>query len=600
MRLHITNLYGIAGAAYAAMQNTSEIAKTMGANELGMYVYPAYTDSDEQLNGRMDGILAPMSFDDIVIMQYPSWNGKRYENLFVEKVRTYNDSKLIIFVHDVEKLMFNGSDDALVEEITLFNRADALILPSQRMHEYLKENGLRCNRVFIQKMWDYPMRDVWKPGKFSRVLHFLGKEDRFPFIKNWNQKTLLEVYGENENINEGSNVKANGFIPSNNLVPILNGKGGFGLIWADENQRNYYSYNQPFKLATYIAAGIPVLVQDGTVAADIVRRTGVGIVIESLDEADRVVQDITEKQYQSLCDNILKQQFPVINGHYTRKVLTDAVISVSGKNWTPEVKSTEDTVDYLLEKSCSLIRFGYGELDIICGNSVTFQEYDRKLARELEQVMGMDSNEQMMICIPDVFEGMERFTDSAAAFWRFNIRKNRSQYEYLFRSDWYGDSFVTRPYMIWKDKSRAGCVFDKWKQFWRGRDLLLVEGETGRTGRGNDLFENANSVSRIICPSRNAYSVIDEIYQAVLENAEDRLILVSLGPAAKILVSRLYKAGLRAVDLGHMDSEYEWFRMGSKDKVKLPNKHTAEYNFDEDIELLDDEDYESQIIKRIQ
>ena len=37
------------------------------------------------------------------------------------------------------------------------------------------------------------------------------------------------------------------------------------------------------------------------------------------------------------------------------------------------------------------------------------------------------------------------------------------------------------------------------------------------------------------------------------------------------------------IELGHIDSEYEWFKMGATYKVKLKNKHTAEFNLDENI-----------------
>lgn len=36
--------------------------------------------------------------------------------------------------------------------------------------------------------------------------------------------------------------------------------------------------------------------------------------------------------------------------------------------------------------------------------------------------------------------------------------------------------------------------------------------------------------------------------------------------------------------------------MGAKTKVKFSHKHTAEHNFDQDIEFIDDETYNSQIL----
>ena len=147
-----------------------------------------------------------------------------------------------------------------------------------------------------------------------------------------------------------------------------------------------------------------------------------------------------------------------------------------------------------------------------------------------------------------------------------------------------------------QDKSESAGYFEHLKQLWKGRDLLLVEGCTSRVGVGNDLFAEANSIKRIICPSKDAWSQYGEILESIMKYAEDRLILIMLGPTAKVLAYELSMRGYQAIDLGHIDSEYEWFQMGATHKVKLPNKHTAEHNYDENIVFEEDSEYKSQIV----
>lgn len=138
------------------------------------------------------------------------------------------------------------------------------------------------------------------------------------------------------------------------------------------------------------------------------------------------------------------------------------------------------------------------------------------------------------------------------------------------------------------------------KQLWSGRDLLIVEGALTRSGVGNGLFTNTKSIKRIIAPSKNAYQKIDQIEQMIRENAEDRLVLLMLGPTAKVIVDDLQDLDNQLIDLGHIDSEYEWFKMGATYKVKLKNKHTAEFNFDENIEAVHDQTYENETIGKIE
>lgn len=129
---------------------------------------------------------------------------------------------------------------------------------------------------------------------------------------------------------------------------------------------------------------------------------------------------------------------------------------------------------------------------------------------------------------------------------------------------------------------------------------MIVEGETSRSGMGNDLFDGAKSVSRIICPSRNAFSSYDQIISAILRHAEDKLIILMLGPTAKLLSYDLTMRGYQAIDLGHIDSEYEWFKMKAESKVKLEHKHTAEFNYDENIAEEVDADYLSQVLEWVE
>ncbi|MDK6636149.1 GT-D fold domain-containing glycosyltransferase [Streptococcus mitis] len=55
-----------------------------------------------------------------------------------------------------------------------------------------------------------------------------------------------------------------------------------------------------------------------------------------------------------------------------------------------------------------------------------------------------------------------------------------------------------------------------------------MEGYTSRLGVGNDLFDGAKSIKRIICPSRNAYSKKAEIMEEILKHSEGRLVLLML------------------------------------------------------------------------
>ena len=77
-------------------------------------------------------------------------------------------------------------------------------------------------------------------------------------------------------------------------------KGGFGLVWSDDEYFDrYYSMNQPYKLGTNLAAGIPVIVKRGCVHEKFVERNGLGYAVDTLDEADKVKVKVPVKAQAS-------------------------------------------------------------------------------------------------------------------------------------------------------------------------------------------------------------------------------------------------------------------------------------------------------------
>lgn len=255
-----------------------------------------------------------------------------------------------------------------------------------------------------------------------------------------------------------------------------------------------------------------------------------------------------------------------------------------------------ESLQYVQRNGASVARFGDGEIDLIMGHSIPYQPYNEDLAFALKAILQVPSSEELLVCLPDVFQGLERYNSNAQLFWKGHFEKYHEFYEQECQSDWYGSTFLSRPYIDLVDKSQADVYFSAIKELWQDRDVLLVEGETSRSGMGNDLFAQARSVSRIICPSRDAFASYDHIIEEILKHAQGKLVLLMLGPTAKLLSFDLTKRGYQAIDLGHIDSEYEWYQMKAESKVKLSHKHTAEFNYDEDINQAVDKDYLEQVL----
>ena len=605
MGVHITNIYGFASSSVVILsqKEVTKIARILGFNELGLYVYNSAQEPKNELNSRYDGIIARVSKGDIVFFQSPSWNGVEWDNGLIDKLKAYG-CRIVMFIQDVPPLQFESNYYLMSKYIEMYNKSELVVVPSKRMYNRLVQEGLTVKKYVIQKMWDFKVDIDLHTPSFEKKLYFTGDISRFPFIQDWKYNTPLYCYGNKFDDYDYSKVHFGGWLNKTELLLELS-KGGFGLVWGNsedpKDERDYYKMNCSYKLASYLSAGIPVIVSSYLSNADYIKEKGLGYVVNSLREASEIIEDCTNEQYNELVSNVKRVQFIINNGYFTKKIFIDSVMKMNMNENSLEINvlGIEDTLNYILKNHCSVARFGDGEMDIITGHSIPYQDYDENLANELKKIMSLQSDKKFMVCLSDVFENLERYNQSAIDFWKGHLNNNLEMYRSLCTGTWYGSTFISRPYMDLVDKSVSKEYFYKIKQLWDDRDILIVEGVTSRSGVGNDLFDNAKSIQRIICPSRNAYAKVEKIEQSIEKYGKNRLVLLILGPTAKVLSRRLSNKRYQTIDIGHIDSEYEWFKMGATYKVKLEHKHTAEHNFDENISFIKDDKYEKQIVEMI-
>ena len=259
-----------------------------------------------------------------------------------------------------------------------------------------------------------------------------------------------------------------------------------------------------------------------------------------------------------------------------------------------------ETLDYILENQSSVARFGDGEIFLISGQGIVYQEYREELARRLKEILFVQSSPKLVVCMTDVFTNSYDYNQTSQDFWKQFIFWNKNLLDNLGeKTQWLGNSFISRPYMDMVDKTKSQSYFKKLKRIWKNKNVLIIEGKLTRAGVGNDLFEGVESLERIIAPSKNAFDKYSELLSLSRKYGQGKLILLMLGPTAKVLAYDLSQLGYQAIDIGHIDSEYEWFKMGATEKVALKNKHTAENNLDTGVVLENNDVYNKQVIADI-
>jgi glycosyltransferase family protein len=266
----------------------------------------------------------------------------------------------------------------------------------------------------------------------------------------------------------------------------------------------------------------------------------------------------------------------------------------------PTVRTTDETLEKILRDNCSVSRFGDGEFGLMYGENLIFQTNHPELRKKLKEII-KSNQENHIVCIPNVFNNnLDNFTEKSKRYWMNYLKVKRHKiYKMLDMKKNYNDALVTRLYIDQADKTRVKKRFDLFKYIWKNREIVIVEGEKSRLGIGNDLFSAARSIERIICPAQDAFTKYELILQEVLIHSTSKLILIALGPTATVLAYDLSQLGYQAIDIGHIDIEYEWFLNNATEKVAVRNKYIGEIPNGTNVETPRDVTYEKEIRIRI-
>ncbi|MEH7095829.1 SP_1767 family glycosyltransferase [Neobacillus vireti] len=265
----------------------------------------------------------------------------------------------------------------------------------------------------------------------------------------------------------------------------------------------------------------------------------------------------------------------------------------------PIIKSMDETLEEIIKKKASVGRYGDGEFKLIKNQSITFQRADLTLSNRLREIL-LSKDENFLVCIPNVFKNLSILAEEPLSYWQLHIAKNRlAWYKLLNKDKVYYNSFISRFYYPFKNKSKSGIWLTKLKLLWEGKKVVIVEGKKSRLGVGNDLFNNTLSIERILVPEENAFCQYDKILDEVKRMKKNKLILLAIGPTATVLSYDLYKLGYQAIDIGHVDIEYEWYLKKADTKISVENKYVCEAGAGKGVGDIADTKYINEIISRI-
>lgn len=277
----------------------------------------------------------------------------------------------------------------------------------------------------------------------------------------------------------------------------------------------------------------------------------------------------------------------------------------------PKILSKEETILSVINNRISVSRFGDGEFSLMLSlvGTIGFQRYNDSIKENLLRVFASE-HKNVLLCIPNYSK--KRHLNNKYGKWLKtfvfdNWKMIKQLYDYSYT---YGDSDITRFYHpdLWRHTDNEYLekeYIPLLKKIWESKRVLVVEGIDSKIGVGNDLFDNAFSIKRILCPNNDAFEKYNEIVNSVQAHKDNiDLVLLALGPTASILsVDLTINYNLWCVDIGHVDIVYLWFLNRAKTKCGISGKNVNEKRNLEPELICDDTNndvYKKQIVDIIE
>ena len=216
-----------------------------------------------------------------------------------------------------------------------------------------------------------------------------------------------------------------------------------------------------------------------------------------------------------------------------------------------QVMDREESVKAIYYKKKSLIRLGDAEFRMMINKKgLSYQEYNSKLRDELKQIIKRykQKDPNYILCVP-----YEPFTKEAK--WMFK----KENYKYLMCFGIY--RFYFRYFM--PKHNKYGCSFlfiqeneKNYHRLWQeSKNVIFIHNDP----KWAEVFKKKYDINTIFIeiPNKNCYSHIEKIQKKIekkineIKKEGSYSVIISAGPAAKVLVYRLAEKGILSYDVGH-------------------------------------------------
>ena len=337
--LHDNN---VKNAGNKARNDVEEIVKREGYQALVLSVDNWYEMSTlkAQLHksNSIGQALNQLKQGDELLIQFPMLHHSFFTTHHVKKAQK-KGVKVHFIIHDLEVLRYANLDTVplkhkirvQIQESGLLGAADGIIAHNPIMKSVLVDKGIAADKIVSLGIFDYLIPNFQEKTGLAKnqpiiVAGNLAQE-KAGYLYSLPGEPAYNLYGVgfDESRALANETYFGSFLPDE-LPAAL--EGGFGLVWDGDSAETcsgvfgeYLRYNNSHKASLYLAAGLPLVVWKESAIAHFVVDKQCGIVVDSLHNLQKVLDELTIQDYNELLDNARYVGVALREGAYLKAAL---------------------------------------------------------------------------------------------------------------------------------------------------------------------------------------------------------------------------------------------------------------------------------------
>lgn len=225
-------------------------------------------------------------------------------------------------------------------ERRLFDVSDAIVVHNDVMKRKLEAIGIDGRKMFSVGVMDYLRDDALSQEASGRAYRdgpviFAGnlsyEKSRFEY--ELPDGFRCDLYGDGYTGPVNELVRYKGTYGPLELMDTM--EGSFGLVWDGDSvdactgsYGDYLTFNNPHKIALYLASGIPVIVWQKAAMAELVKKEGCGIIVSSLREVPERIASLSDEEYEEMRLGACRVGADMRKGLHIERAVREALDSI--------------------------------------------------------------------------------------------------------------------------------------------------------------------------------------------------------------------------------------------------------------------------------